>query len=401
MKVEISDLANTISNYLKPYSKEDKINFEGLNKFISEKINLPVPEKYLINYLHEKGYYHIELESNKPISNKRQTTITSTNSKEVKESPKKTINDLDDDFDFDPNEFLDSNKETIQKMVIPTKSFEDNSWLIEQYQKSMDDNLLFEIVKKNIGLVEKIANKYVNHLRHDLDYDDLVSVGKFGLMKGIKRFKPEKGFQFSTYATHWIRQSISRAIMDEGTTIRVPVHMHEQIMKLIRTENESVKVNNELDIGWVCQTLEITKKKYFELKQIDQNILGLSSLHSLISNEGDDSQLIEFIEYNPFNIIGAEIDQFIDPYELVEFHDLQDKLNEVIDSFTDREQQVIRLRFGFENGKTNTLEEVGKVFGVTRERIRQIEAKTIRKFRARLRNRKLKKEDLRIESLIS
>ncbi|QIZ08507.1 sigma-70 family RNA polymerase sigma factor [Priestia megaterium] len=379
MNREFDRLNRSLSKYINDIPLNQEIDIDWLLKIVKVLLNKDYSESLLIEFLKSKSFskFSIKIEEEKSIQNENAS-----------------IDDYDDE-DFDPNEFLEKNKDTIKYIEVPIqRNYEENTLLIEKYQQSPNEDTLAEIVTFNMGLVEKMASRYGKGYKHDLYYDDLVSIGKFGLIKAIGKFNTTMGYQFSTYATWWIRQAITRAIMDEGSTIRIPVHLYEQIARMIKVENECVRENNKLDIDWVCENLNITREKYNELKKIDYNILSLASLNSIVSEEDDDSSLIDFVEYSPFQVIGAQIGEFVNPIDRILYKDLNDILIDSLSSFSERDQEIIRLRFGLDNGQGKTLEDVGKVFGVTRERIRQIEAKTIAKLRKKLLNKQLSFKDL-------
>ncbi|NKE03998.1 sigma-70 family RNA polymerase sigma factor [Mesobacillus selenatarsenatis] len=390
MHKELASVAATIANYLGQYSKTDKINIQSLQRIIEDNIKRSVPEKFIIDYLKEKGYRNYTLNEEKKAETKKPSETI------IPVKPVIVVDD--DDDDFDPNQFLEDNKEKILNVALPTNNFGDNIWLIEKYQSTKSDEFLSQIVSLNQGLVEKVAGKYQNTSRHKLDFDDLVSIGKFGLLKAIDRFDPKMGYQFSTYATYWIRQKITRAICDEGTTVRIPVHMHDKIKKLIRLENECFWEKSYLDVEWVCEQMDITEEQYYELKQVDEKFIGMKSLHSIVSQEDEDSLLIDFIEYSPDHVLGEISIDLRDPYENMVSTNLRNQLEVVLDELKERECEVIKHRVGFDGGKPKTLEEIGQIYGLTRERIRQIETKAINRLRAKFRKLKIKYEDVTLEA---
>ncbi|MCD1147832.1 sigma-70 family RNA polymerase sigma factor [Peptoniphilus sp. KCTC 25270] len=289
------------------------------------------------------------------------------------------LNFLAEFFNPDLEEVLES--DDFKKRLEKTKEvpdFKENKSYIEDFQKNNDMNTLETLIKANERLILKEANKFIRYQTTSMDFDDMYQLGYIGLLKAVERFDLEMENEFSTYATYWIRQSITRGINDSSLLVRIPVHRWDSLANLRKLEYKSEEKFNKVDYDWISKELDLSKEKVMELVMIRNTFMNNVSLDTPVGID-ENTRLGEFIADEDYSV-----------EEIITSMDLRNSLEEILNILDGRSKDVIIKRFGLNGQEPMTLEEIGEIYNLTRERVRQIESKALKKLRHPSRTKKIK-----------
>lgn len=363
--ISIKEMEKKLKIFYNKFPTGEVINFKDAKNYLIKLFD--IDDKYftddaVYSFLKKNGYKNIDKNST--------------------DSSQMDFLDLDLEFilelDFDTIDDSSSNINITSKYN--RKSFNNNKNNIQIYSKTNNPKILEELLINNKSLVVKYVNIYKKLLlsSSSLDTSDLEQAGMIGLHKAIEKFDSNKPYEFSTYAVWWIKQSILREIMNNANVVRIPVHVHEKIMKIHKLESESIIKYGYVDINSICTQMDIDEERYNSLKMIDFKFNKIKSLDCYISNDEDeDTPMIYFITAsNTLNNISLD---FSDPNEIIDKKLFKEDILNSLDCLTEKERNVILMSFGFLDGEIHTLEEIGTIYKVTRERIRQIENKALKK----------------------
>ena len=365
-EVKNMSLIEKLRDFLLYFPDKSQIDFVAAKEYLEDAFGKKLEEEYVLSFLIALGYKEI------------------IRTEEIEET--------EDDLDLDDIINLDWESRA-RKKTYAAQPYENNAYYLTRFHYFKDSKAFERLVEDNLNLVRKWAARYFRYVSHSLSYEDLVSEGIIGLIKAILKFDVDRGMQFSTYAVWWIRQQITRAIIETGTTVRIPVHMFETIMRINR-EELSYKLNGLVpDHEEICRKLSLTPEMYKQAKLAEHRFLTIASLDQFVSNEDHDTELGEFISPSSNNLLTDCDIQLFDPALIAERNDIRNNIIKMIEEcLKPREQIIILERFGLVDDEPKTLEQLGLRFGLTRERIRQIEAKALQKLRIRM-LKKAKYED--------
>lgn len=392
-------LTKDLKLLLKKFPNKASINLSEAKEYMSKTLNIYIDlldDNLIHTYLKQKGYKEIVKNKKKAERQKIDSQKTSTQKNTFDIDSIDLDMDLDHLLDFDFNSDSDLfDSVDIEKIDINNKhhTYDNNKELLSEYVKTKNPILVEDLMSNNRFLVIKFAKLYkkIIGINTSLDEDDLIQAGMIGLHKAINKYDIDKGSQFSTYAVFWIKQSITREIMDNGNVVRIPVHLGQDLLKLKKLESDSILTFGHIDIKYICKKMNISESKYNSLKEVDYRFSKMRSIDIYVNEESSETSIIDFLDSK--NSLVDLSDDFLDPMELALKNVISQNLLNCLNKLTEKEKDVLLLRFGFIDGTPHTLEYIGSKYNVTRERIRQIEAKALKKLRMSKSVRQLIKDD--------
>ncbi|GGJ33034.1 sigma-70 family RNA polymerase sigma factor [Paenibacillus hunanensis] len=386
MNLSAEELDIQLNWFVTAFPIKYRISLSKAKQIIEESLSITIPTNVIYSYLKIKGYKNIQVDIEISDDNVLKEIINEDLSivKKPKENDDLSIEEILS-LELIPNRisaipsnlYIKSEKEFI-------KSYSSNLELLELYAKTKSKEAFEQVLYSNQRLIWKIVKQYLNYSNHDLSEEDLVAEGNIGLIKAIQKFDLSYDTKFSTYAIHWIRQAITRAIIDKGRIVRIPVYAFELIQKIKKIEANYFINNKKIIPSDICRELNITEKKYEFCKLIEYRFLNVKSLNSFV-REGDtetDTELLDFLPNDRFYINSIITDYYEDPAQIVDSKLFVKDMLSIINKLSERQQKIISLRFGLEDDSPMTLEEIGSIYGLTRERIRQIEYNALKKIKS-------------------
>jgi RNA polymerase primary sigma factor len=381
MVLSVEDLTEPLQWFVVAYPTKHRILLSFAHRTIEKALNQSLSPTITYEYLKKMKYKYIEVDLE---INKFSTESQSKNEEHLKNSRPERDDGWEDIEDILARPLLPNENRT----DVGEEKYNDNYRLLQEYERTNNKVIRNNIIAANLQLVQSIAIKCKKYMNHDLSLDDLIQEGIFGLMDAVERYDITYGGQLSTYATYWIRQRIIRAIINTGTTVRIPVYMLERIRAIKKVEASKRRDNSEGNpsIDEVCEVLGISMEHYYEAKLTEHRFLGFVSLNQMIGDGDQDTELLEFVPNDSLEVLSSLPREFQDPAIVAEQSIIRENIKVILEELSERQQGILEFRFGLRDGRNRSLEEVGKIYGITRERVRQIEAGALGKLR-KIRNR--------------